>query len=238
MTETQNSINAERIAILGAGRGLGLELSRLVSERPGNQLLLVSKHAERARAICPKAEMLNLDFTLSEAVIATDQALRHFQPDRIWYIAGGGPFGYFQEKDWKDHIWAMKLNLLFPLELFHLNLRTSMRRPLQWIFVGSGIAESRAEVKGLAYGTSKVALRAAWESFQAEQAPQHGFSPRSLDVRFYSPGYIDTGLLPPHAAPRDPVAQQRIESVTTVATDFLSWSFDILHNNSHRTFGV
>jgi NAD(P)-dependent dehydrogenase (short-subunit alcohol dehydrogenase family) len=251
-----------RVAILGAGRGLGLALAhQLLQSEAADAIFLLSKHAERARPqleVGPNCAMTisELDFTVAGSASVAMKRLAQFGPSHIWYVAGGGPFGAFEDKQWKDHLWAFQLNLLFPLELFHLAHSSAVGELAtwqQWVFVGSAIAESRPEINGLAYGAAKCGLQSAWQNWQAENADPVALTEGSAeaksvtkgaarnsngkpDVRLYSPGYIDTGLLPPQAWPRQ--AGHKIQNVTAVAEDFIKWSFDISQKNQHRTFGV
>ncbi len=198
------TIMGQRVVILGASRGLGLALAeRLLQEDPNLVLLSVSREAEQSlqqpqlEKFNNRIKTANIDFTSPSAVKEVYQNLILFRPHRFFYIAGGGPYGAFHKKSWKDHEWALRLNFLFPAELMHLMMRDWQRfhELKQMVLVGSAIADSSADPFATSYSAGKHGLRGLVTSLQAEnQIP--------VDLRLFSPGYLDTEMLPPNATPR------------------------------------
>ena len=106
-------------------------------------------------------------------------------------MAGGGPHGKFQSKEFKDHLWAYKLNLLFPAELIHWSLRNLSLK--QFVLVGSSVAESNADPLASSYSSAKHGLKGLVSSINAEGC--------DFDLRLFSPPYMDTDLLPNNSQP-------------------------------------
>lgn len=187
-----------RIAILGASRGLGAELAQHIHKEAPDSVLLLSSRKEAPLKILARAgdwvavsDFSNTD--QQEKLIAT---LRDFKPETLFYVAGGGPFGAYEGKEWKDHLWAMEVNLLFPARVLHalmaeVELRGAIRKI---VFVGSAIAGQRPDPKASSYAAAKHGLRGLITSIQAERP--------SVDIQLFEPGYMETDMLPRHAWPR------------------------------------
>ncbi len=216
--------NPPRVALLGATRGLGWALARHLSGLSGAQgsqssqvdpvasLLVVGRKAPPADL--PKAAFVSLDLaSVQQVEEVLFPSLAQFNPHKIFYIAGGGPFGTFEKKQWKDHLWAYQLNLLTPARLLHWAFQAQGKTELrQVVFVGSAIAEDQGEREGASYASAKHGLKGLVRSLQRED----------LDVRLFSPGYMDTQMLPPNAWPR----QQGLSilSPEDVALELWTWS--------------
>lgn len=137
-----------------------------------------------------RGEVAPIDFAKPiHELVAT---LENFTPTHIYYFAGGGPFGKYHKKDFKDHEWAFDVNFKTPSWLIHWSLRRGGVR--QFVVVGSAIAESSGEANGGSYAASKQALLGLCQSIWLES--------ENFDLRLFSPGYMDTDLLPPGSTPR------------------------------------
>jgi short-subunit dehydrogenase len=212
----------ERIAILGASRGIGAALTKILSKDFPN-LLLVSRHW-RSEPVQTSEQRISLDLTVDENWEDLIKILSDFAPTRIFYVAGGGPHGAFQDKEFKDHEWAIKLNLITPAKLLHWALKKST--VTQIIFFGSAIAESRADPKASSYAAAKHGLAGLIKSVVAEQS--------RTDLRLYSPGYTSTDLLPKNAQAQ--LSKTNVVlSASDVAQDFVNWAFQS-KAEFHRTF--
>jgi short-subunit dehydrogenase len=130
--------------------------------------------------------------------------------DKVFYVAGGGPYGAFAEREWKDHQWALEVSFLFPARLLHTFLRHGAGA--QFILVGSSVAESEGDPKAASYCAAKHALKGLYSTVRRDYP--------ECDVRLFSPGYMDTELLPANAA----VRQQGIYSPARIAQDLWAWS--------------
>lgn len=187
-----------KIAILGASRGLGAALAAHIHrESPESVLMLCSRQEENLKVAASRLDwVVKADFSTAEDQDKVIQVLREFLPDKIFYVAGGGPYGQYETKAWKDHLWALSVNLIFPAKLIHALMMEELFRTTleQVVMVGSAIAGHLPDPKASSYAAAKHGLRGLITSIQKE-------SPW-LDLRLYEPGYMDTLLLPPNAWPR------------------------------------
>jgi short-subunit dehydrogenase len=179
----------EKWVLLGASRGLGRSfLSKAVDHA---ELFCLSRKVE---TLPVSVQTLSVDFSNEGQWEQILSEIRRFQPQRIFYFAGGGPYGKFQDKQWKDHRWALKVSFEFPAFLLHQYLCKSESLK-QFTVIGSSVAEGNPDPQASAYCAAKHALKGLIESILKEQTP-------ALDLRLFSPGYMDTALLPANAWPR------------------------------------
>lgn len=198
----------EKWLLLGASRGLGrafFEISTQENSNLGLQLLTASRRAPSE---------LHLDFTNSEKWAEYVEQFQKFSPTRIFYFAGGGPYGNYLQKNWKDHQWAFRLNFEFPA--FLLNQTPKIQSLKQITFVGSSIAESKPDPGAASYCAGKHALKGLVQSVQQELKDQN-----TLDLRLFSPGYMDTGMLPANAWPRQQA--DLVKAPKDIAMDLFKW---------------
>lgn len=192
----------DRIAILGASRGLGWALYQelLTQNKTPNYFLSSRKIQQRKAEVSAKTVLLPQDFSKTPPDESFLKNLVEFQPTRIVYVAGGGPYGEFHKKNWADHMWALTTSFLYPAELLHEILSKPQRWPSleQVVFVGSNIAENKPDQNASSYAAAKHALRGLITTIQAEAAAgAHGPA-----VLLFSPGYMQTDMLPANSAPR------------------------------------
>jgi NAD(P)-dependent dehydrogenase (short-subunit alcohol dehydrogenase family) len=180
-------------ALLGTSRGLGAEFYRLLhTQEPQAEILRFSRTP--GGGTCPSDKLwVAADFAASAGQTRVLERLADFAPAHVVYFAGGGPYGPFAKPEWQDHRWAMEVTFLFAARLTHFLLRLPTP-PQSLTLIGSAIAEDNGEPHAASYAAAKAALRALFESLARENLP--------TALRLFSPGYIDTRLLPPRAAPR------------------------------------
>jgi len=205
--------------LLGASRGLGHSfLQKAVSEdisvhnfsrKPAMESKLVTSHA--------------FDFTDEAKWDDLVQEIQELAPERIFYFAAGGPFGLYQSKNWKDHQWAMRVSFECPAFLLHSFLRQPAALK-QFVVIGSSIAESQADPQAGSYSSAKHAIKGLITSIQSEQKTP-------FDLRLFSPGYIDTNLLPVNAWPRQQVGL--VKSPGEVAEMLWAWIHNADDVNKH-----
>lgn len=226
----------KKIAILGASRGFGLAISQYFANQDNEtHLFLVSRKIKNTLTqlnlknffkLNPKQiSIFSCDFSDTQNLNPLLNELKIFKPNRIIYVSGGGPYGQFQSKKWKDHCWALNVNFLFPGELLYRVLESTSNFDdlLQVIFIGSAIAEDHPDPKSSSYAAAKHGIKGLITSVQQEDPP--------FDLRLFSPGYIDTTLLPPNAHPRQ--NQKKIHNTDDLAQILYNWSNNAEFKNQH-----
>jgi short-subunit dehydrogenase len=210
--------SAQKIAILGASRGLGRALClHIQTQGPASELFVASRKEMALREIRRGQDsLLVADFTKADDQARLQSALFEFRPNSIFYVAGGGPFGDFEKKEWKDHQWAFDLNFAFPAKLLHTMLADPSWSEFlrQFVWIGSAIAGEKPDPQAASYAAAKHAARGLVSSLQKEAA-------KKFDIALYEPGYMATEMLPPHAWPRQ---QGLAKSAEDEARELWQWS--------------
>lgn len=203
-----------KIALLGASRGLGWEVVKLSCAE--HESLVVARKVESLKALSEQSEVRTFSCDLSHDSnwLGLVERLKVFKPQRIWYFAGGGPYGQFADKNWRDHQWAWHVSFLTPAFLLHQYLQQQFTHCEQFICVGSAVAEDQPDPKAASYCAAKHALRGLLTTVIEEE--------KARDIRLFSPGYMDTQMLPPNAHPRQ--STQSVLGPKLVAEVFWSWA--------------
>lgn len=198
--------------VLGGSKGLGAA----VVENLKSQSIDVST-LSRAQ---------NCDFTIKENWSKYLQIISEVKPTHILYCAGGGPYGDFQKVKFSSHEWTWRLGFEFPAFVLHeiLASQKSWNQIAQICFIGSAIAEAKPDPQAASYSAAKHALLGLISSVQMEK--------NHLDIRLFSPGYIDTGLLPKNAWPRQ--KEGLVKSPQYVAEQLMSWLKNPEFINKHQ----
>lgn len=199
-------------ALIGSSRGLGRAFAEILPAE--DRLLLVSR--KEPAGLSREAEFFRADLAKSEDRAALVEKLREFAADSIVDFAAGGPYGDFHTKNWKDHMWAFQVSFMAKAELVH-GLASFTKPPSMVCWIGSAIAEDEGDVKAGAYAAAKAALKSLFFTLRKERS-------LPFQLLMFSPGYIDTDLLPQGAAPR-----KQAESLWTakeVAEKLKSWLSD------------
>ncbi|MBL7545251.1 MAG: SDR family oxidoreductase [Bdellovibrionaceae bacterium] len=195
MSET---IVKEKWILLGAGRGLGLSFSSLVKRcYPEIELFIASRSIN------------GFDFSKTDLFEFYAEKIVEFDADRVFYFAGGGPYGPFSKFEWKDHLWSLNVTFGFPAYLLNY-LGKNNPKIRQMIFIGSAIAESQPDPHAGMYCASKHALKGLVESLKKEGYP--------IALTLFSPGYMNTAMLPKAAWPRE---KSRVDEPEAVAQQLL-----------------
>lgn len=202
----------EHWVLLGASSGLGRSFLEWGTQN----------HPEILFTSISRKTDPSFDFSKSDSWETLVQHLSKIQPTRVFYFAGGGPYGAFREKAWKDHEWAWRVSFFCPAYLLH-HLQDSVLK--QWVFVGSAIAESSPDPFAVSYASAKHALVGLLSSLWRE-----GTIP-GCDIRLFSPGYMDTRMLPPGAKIRQ--TPDQIQDPKIVAQDLGRWIQDVRGANTH-----
>jgi len=206
-----------KFILLGSSRGLGWEVyQQLLIKYPQSQFLLISRKIFQKSEKINKTntELLAFDFSQQNVNIDLLNSLQQFQPTHILYIAGGGPYGVFESKKWSDHVWAMNVNYNSPAQILHFILSHPKLFPdlVTVLFVGSKIAEDQPDPMASSYCAAKHALKGLITTLQKENSS-------SIQIKLFSPGYIDTALLPEKSWPRE---MNLAKSAEIVASDLIN----------------
>ncbi len=207
----------QRVAILGASRGLGwATYQKMSAQFPQTQFLLVSRKIQNC-SVGANAQMVVQDFSKKPIFQNFLQTLIQFNPTQIIYCAGGGPYGVFESKKWADHEWALNVNFLYPAELIHQVLIhvLEFKNLKSFTCIGSDIAEARPDVKASSYCAAKHALKGLMTTLQIEKSTH-------VQIKLFSPGYMVTDLLPANSAPREAHKAENPEKVAEKLIDFIT----------------
>ncbi len=198
----------EKIFIFGASRGLGsFFYKEYLSQNPQAQFYLASR--KPPTEFRSGDQFIQFDASKENTWVSIFEFLNQVKPHRIFYFPGGGPYGLYQDKEMKDHLWSLKVNLEFPMHLLHFYLNKEFAQ--QALFVGSAVAEG-PDLKAGSYAAGKAGLKNLLASIAQET---------NKDLRLFSPGYMNTDLLPPGAKVRD--GSRKILDPDTVAQDLFHW---------------
>ena len=202
----------QRWALLGASRGLGKTFLKLIDRKQNlEKLLFISRKEALMKALSKELQTPHLYEVCDLSQNAPLETLKRFSPHKIFYFAGGGPFGPFSKKEFKDHMWAWHVNFLTPAKILHHFLETDLQ---QMVILGSHVAETGGDLYSASYTSAKKALLCLCESIMKEKP--------KLDLRVYSPSYMNTDLLPKNSKPRKD--RQPLLEPEDVALDLLRWS--------------
>lgn len=190
----------ETMAFLGCSRGLGLAVCQEMDRRETlKKALLVARQEmslqRLSQDLAAPSQIQKLDFSVSENVDVLLTQLKTIQPQRVFYFAGGGCYGNFAAKKWRDHLWGLQVTFLTPARLLHSILSDPTLACIeQIIFVGSQVADNQGDAGASSYAAAKHGLRGLTQSILGEGCGK--------DLRFFRPGYMDTDMLPPKCPPR------------------------------------
>ena len=202
----------DRAVILGASRGLGAQLARYACSTTYPVVGFGRKQSalQALREEHPLFSYEVADFSKPADQDRVIEYLLNGNFNKVFYIAGGGPYGPFVKHGFKDHDWAWEVTFRFPARLVHV---LAAAHPLaQLILTGSSVAESSADPLAASYCAGKHALKGLFTSV-AKELPE-------WDLRLFSPGYMDTEMLPANAA----VRQLGVYDPGQIARELWTWS--------------
>lgn len=213
----------QRLVILGAGSGLGLEIYK-IAVKDFSEVFVISR---KNSVNLDEEHFYQADFSKRDQWNLVCAKISEWNPTHVWYFAGGGPYGVYHEKKWSSHEWTFAVNFLFPAYLSHYLLAGAAEHSIvdpalqnraklqlqQLIFTGSKIAENQPDKGATSYSSSKHALKGFVNNLSNEY--------NKIDIRLFSPGYMKTPLLPEHSEPR---LQGLALDPSDVAIQFINWS--------------
>lgn len=200
--------------LIGASRGFGHAVYQALHRR-GETVQVCSRKNPNQIPF-----HFSFDASKEEDFLKLCDSLQKTEPEVLVYFPGGGPWGLYSEKSYKDHEWAFRVTFLTGSRLLHWVLAEKRGGALpklrQICFIGSAIAESQIDPKAASYCAAKHALKGLVTTVQSELKENP-----LIDLRLFSPPYIDTELLPANAAPRKNKAQ--LADPQRLSEDFLKW---------------
>lgn len=201
-----------RFALLGSSRGLGWTTYQLLRQsHPDSSFLLASrKIVDRKSQVAASTKLVVEDFSVLPVNHIFFEKLKDFKPTVLFYFAGGGPYGFFEEKSWSSHLWSLNTTFLYPAQLLHSVLAHPWPELKQMVFIGSAVAEEKPDPMACSYSSAKHGLKGLIDSVNAEKKQ------RSFKISLFSPGYMQTDLIPKQSE-----AFQRAESTEVVAQRLL-----------------
>lgn len=212
-----------KIAVIGASRGLGREICLHLKDQAevwavARKMALLK---ELNHSMGQNFTYLSLDVTKERDLSALLMGLDQFHPEKIIMTVGGGPYGPFEKREFKDHEWAMQVSYMVQARVAHWCL-SKPRKP-QLIVIGSSVAEAQADPGAASYSAAKHALLGLHKNLVVEHP--------DWDFRLVSPGYMDTSMLPAGS----PVRQEPLWDPKEVAKDILQWSMEAT-TQRHKTY--
>ena len=206
--------SAHKFILLGASRGLGWATYQALAKKyPAAEFLLVSRKIAEGNY-----QSFKFDFSKE---LSTDFLIKisDFKPTTIIYFAAGGPYGNFEEKKWADHQWALNVSFLFPAQLLHSLMQSVPASLKKFVVVGSAIAENKPDPGAASYCAAKHALKGLVTTLQAENRPDNN---SAFKIDLFSPGYIETDMLPALSWPRQQGLAETAENVANQLIDSLN----------------
>lgn len=206
------------MAFLGCSRGLGREVFRHANHSDVLQAsLLMARNSAQLKELSQSAQQdcdfFSIDFSKEAFTVPLLEKLQDKKIQRVFYFAGGGPYGNFGDKAWKDHAWGLNVTLLAPMKLIHQWACGRLPSVTQVIVIGSEIADSKADAMAASYTVAKHGLKGLVTTIHKEKP--------ELDLRLFRPGYMDTDLLPISAKSR---LAGDLADPKELAKTFLSWA--------------
>ena len=193
------SAKGHKYILLGASRGLGwATYQEIKMQEPDSEVLLVSRKIDsKKNELKSLTTAYSFDLTNWSKDDSLFKKIIEFKPTHIIYFAGGGPHGDFVTKKWTDHEWALKINFLTPAQMIHQlgQNQNDLKNLKSVIVIGSSIAESNADPQAASYCAAKHALKGLITTLQIENKT-------AFKLHLFSPGYMETDLLPAHSWPR------------------------------------
>jgi len=225
MTEANDeNFVPKKALIIGSSKGLGRSLALFLKTHLDSleEVTLVARRQDVLKTVEKEIdsnfEVKTVRCDLSQRVDQESLSLliANEEYDLIIYSAGGGPHGEFRSKEWKDHNWALQVGLLAPMRLCRDWLKHRDESQLgKFIIVGSRIAEQAPDPLAASYAACKHGLVGFISSLQKELEGNQN------KVWLFSPGYMDTEMLPKTASVRHDGS--KLMSADTAAQALLRW---------------
>ncbi len=206
------SAKGHKYILLGASRGLGwATYQEIKMQEPDSEILLVSRKIDsKKNELKSLTATHSFDLTNWSKDDSLFKKIIEFQPTHIIYFAGGGPHGDFETKKWSDHEWALKISFLTPAQMIHqvAQNQNDLKALKSVVVIGSSVAESNPDPHAASYCAAKHALKGLVSTLQIENKT-------AFKLNLFSPGYMETDLLPARSWPRTQNQAEKPEKVAS-----------------------
>ena len=174
--------------IIGANRGIGLELVRQLKERGEDVIATCRSSSPELDALSVRVES-NIDITSGDSVIKLRENLKDTKVDVLIHNAGIAEFNSLSNLDPQSILHQFEVNALSPLCCVQTML-SHLSRPAKIILISSRMGSIEDNTSGGSYGyrMSKVALCMAGKSLAVD------LKPNGISVGILHPGLVSTRM--------------------------------------------
>ena len=174
--------------ILGANRGIGLELARQLKDRGEDVIATCRSTSPELNSLSVRVET-NIDITSGESVIKLRENLNNTRIDVLIQNAGIAEFNSLSNLDPQSIVHQFEVNALSPLCCVQTLLsQLSPSAKIALISSRMGSIEDNSSGGSYGYRMSKVALCMAGKSLSVD------LKPRGISVAILHPGLVSTRM--------------------------------------------
>ena len=174
--------------IIGANRGIGLELVRQLKERGEDVIATCRSSSPELDALSVRVES-NIDITSGDSVIKLRETLKDTKVDVLIHNAGIAEFNPLSNLDPQSILHQFEVNALSPLCCVQTML-PHLRKSAKIALISSRMGSIEDNTSGGSYGysMSKVALCMAGKSLAVD------LKPKGISVAILHPGLVSTRM--------------------------------------------
>jgi len=174
--------------IIGANRGIGLELVRQLKERGEDVIATCRSSSPELDALSVRVES-NIDITSGDSVIKLRENLKDTKVDVLIHNAGIAEFNSLSNLDPQSIVHQFEVNALSPL-CFVQTMLGQLNKSAKIALISSRMGSIEDNSSGGSYGyrMSKVALCMAGKSLSVD------LMPRGISVGILHPGLVSTRM--------------------------------------------
>lgn len=174
--------------ILGANRGIGLQLAKQLGER-GEQVIAVCRHGSDELSALPVRMIDGIELTDSDSLLNLQQQLADTHIDVLAHVAGilrGDDLNSLSLEQMREHF---EVNTLAPLASVR-TLRSNLASGSKIFILSSRVGSIADNSSGgnYAYRVSKTAVNMVGVNLA------HDLRPAGISVHLLHPGYVQTDM--------------------------------------------
>ena len=174
--------------IIGANRGIRLELARQLKDRGENVIATCRSTTPELNSLSVRVET-NIDITSGDSVLKLRENLNDIRVDVLIHNAGISEFNSLANLDPQSIVHQFEVNALSPLCCVH-TLLSLLSKPAKIALISSRMGSIEDNTSGGSYGyrMSKVALCMAGKSLSVD------LMSRGISVAILHPGLVSTRM--------------------------------------------